>query len=181
MYHPPSPSYAIRIGTVIRLRALQLSAARESFDPESMRASSWICKVRVGGDVRFPYLYFLGNALHMHLTGMESLCKTNIKFTEVVNQPRGAEDFILRKLAKRNVLSKMEQAVCNGPSLRGRNVTLDFLRLHPLKFFKTELYKALSNLIEVCLQDAAYSRAGKPDCVNDLCVRAKSDCYSSSH
>lgn len=85
MYHPRSPSYAIRIGTVIRLLALQLSAERKSFDPESMRASSWICKVHVGGDVRFPYLYLLGNALHMHLTGMESLCKTNIKFTEVVN------------------------------------------------------------------------------------------------
>lgn len=116
MYHPPSPSYAIRIGTVIRLLALQLSAERKSFDPESMRASSWICKVHVGGDVRFSYLYLLGNALHMHLTGMESLCKTNIKFTEVVNQLRGTEDFIHRKLAKRNVLSKVEQTVCNGPS-----------------------------------------------------------------
>lgn len=96
-------------------------------------------------------LCLLGNALHTCLRGM-----ANSRLAEAVNQLRNAEDFILRNLAKGNVLFKGEQAVFDRPHNPGRNVFLVFLRFHPLKIFKTQLDKILSNLIKLCLQAAVY-------------------------
>lgn len=85
-------------------------------------------------------------------------CPLNISKRNGVNQLRDAEDFILRNLAKGNVLFKGEQEVFDRPHNPRTNVFLDFLRFHPLKIFKTQLDKVLSNLIRFCLQAAAYYR-----------------------